>query len=184
MVVVDLAIVVVDVDVLVEAVVTDVLVEVLGDVVVEVDVEADVLGDAVVVDVGAQSESSWRSSAEPCGLPLKAHWSLAWTTCVPGPIEISMTSTADGPSNTKSRCATSVPSTRTDSCDVAVTGGKSRYTNSTRVHEMLIVLECAEATVENNINPNALRSRELLSAMIAIASARCLRRARSRMCCS
>jgi hypothetical protein len=49
---------------------------------------------------------------------------------------------------------------------------------------MLIVLVCAEATVENNINPNALRSRELLSAMIAIASARCLRRARSRTCCS
>jgi hypothetical protein len=124
-VVVDVRIVVVDVDVLVEAVVTDVLVDVFGDVVVEV-VDVDVLVEAVVVEVGAQSESSWRSSAEPCGLPLKAHWSVAWTVCVPGPIEIAMTSTADGPSNAKSRCAASTPSMRTDSCDVAVTFGKSR----------------------------------------------------------
>jgi hypothetical protein len=43
---------------------------------------------------------------------------------VPDPTEIEMTSFADGPSNVKSRVATSTLSILTDSCDVAVTSGK------------------------------------------------------------
>jgi hypothetical protein len=52
-----------------------------------------------------------------------------------------MVSEPVGPTKVKSRCATSSPSIDTVSCDVAaVITGKSVYTNSTRGHEMLIVL--------------------------------------------
>jgi hypothetical protein len=126
---------VVDVDELVD-VLADALVEDLGTVVlVVVDLVVDVLGIVVVedsvvellgivVEVVAQSDSSWCASACPCGCPSNDHWSCASTVCVPDPTEIDMTSVADGPSNVKSRVATSTLSILTDSCDLAVTSGK------------------------------------------------------------
>ncbi len=131
--------IVVDVDELVDVVVTvDALVEDLGTVVavvVVVRAVVDVLGTLVdedgvlevlgiVVEVVAQSDSSWLASACPWGWPSKDHWSFAATVCVPDPTEIEMMSVADGPSNVKSFAATSTSSILTDSCDVAVVSGK------------------------------------------------------------
>ena len=70
-----------------------------------------------------------------------------------------MVSEPVGPTKVKSRCATSSPSIDTVSCDVAaVITGKSVYTNSTRGHEMLIVLLWAEAAVANNDNNDAVNN--------------------------
>jgi len=74
----------------------------------------------------------------------------------PGPSEIVIVSVVPGPWNVMSRDAAWTPLTTTDSCAVAVTFGKFWYTNSTCVHEMLIVLVWAEAGVESNTRPIAV----------------------------
>lgn len=69
---------------------------------------------------------------------------------------MSMTSEDAGPTNVTSRSATWVPSIDTISCEVALVTGKSRYTNSTAVHEMLIVLVWADAAVTNTESTTAV----------------------------
>jgi hypothetical protein len=122
--------------------------------------------------------------ADPCGLPLYAQWSLAATVLEPGPSAIVMVSVVAGPWNVMSRDAASTPLITTDSCAVAVTFGKFQYTNSTSVHEMLIVLVCADAAVEINTKPTAVSTSCAPTPVTTTAASRCWRRVRPRTCCS
>jgi hypothetical protein len=101
--------------------------------------------------------------------PLKNHWLLACTVCVPAGTEIVIVSLADGPLNVKSFCAACAPSIVTDSCAVATSASKFWYEKCTCVHEMSIVLVCADAAPENAIIPSALSSKGPPTPIPAIA---------------
>jgi hypothetical protein len=92
-------------------------------------------------------------------------------------MEITTVSSLDGPTNVTSRSAISTPSIDTTSCEVAVDVGKSRYTNSTAVHEMSIVLVWADAAVANNANKAAVSN---IGTPTPIPTAACTRDRRRR----
>jgi hypothetical protein len=143
-----------------------------------------VCSGAVVVDVDEQSFSSCESESLPCTAPSNVHSVVASTRCVPNPIEMAMVSAPDGPPKVKSRTATATSSTDTTSCAVAVVAGKSWYANSTAVHEMSIVLVCADAAVAKNDNNDAVRSIGTPMPMPTAARARAHRELRLPMYCS
>jgi hypothetical protein len=74
----------------------------------------------------------------------------------PGPSAIVIVSIVPGPRNAMSRDALGTPLITIVSCAVASTSGKFWYTNWTCVHEMSIVLVCAEAGVESITMPSAV----------------------------
>jgi hypothetical protein len=155
------------------------------DVDVSLSIVVVVCSGAVVVDVDEHFESSRRSEALPRGAPSNVHEAVASTVCVPEGTDIAMVSEPVGPTNVKSRCAISTPSSDTVSCDVAaVISGKSVYTNSTRGHEMLIVLLCADAAVTNNDNNDAVNNIGTPTPMPTAACTRDHRDRFARMYCS
>jgi len=76
----------------------------------------------------------------------------------PGLSVIVIVSLVPGPRNVMSREAAGTPLITIVSCAVASTSGKFWYTNCTLVHEMSMVLVCAEAGVESITMPIAVNT--------------------------